>query len=85
MFGTRLGGQRTYRYEFDTAAQNIVTAVNRSGHLVGDTVLERVRRGKPFWVRIEELGCVVVEIGVNQHRNAWRVVRFGTRLLFSRC
>jgi cell division protein FtsA len=47
-----------------TAAENIVTAVNRSGLLVGDTVLEPIAAGEAVLVDDErELGTVLVDIG----------------------
>src|SRR5207247_9505889 len=47
-----------------TAEQNIVTAVNRSGLLVGDTVLEQIAAGEAVLSADEkELGTVLVDIG----------------------
>src|SRR5256886_986757 len=47
-----------------TAAQNIVTAVNRSGLLVGDTVLEPIAVAEAVLTEDEkELGAVLVDIG----------------------
>src|SRR5262249_3039967 len=47
-----------------TAAQNIITAVNRSGLLVGDTVLEPIAVGEAILGDDEkELGSVLVDIG----------------------
>src|SRR5207237_3927821 len=45
MVGTRLEVNVHIVTSSTTAAQNIVTAVNRSGLLVGDTVLESIVRG----------------------------------------
>jgi cell division protein FtsA len=47
-----------------TAAQNIITAVNRSGLLVGDTVLEPIAVAEAILSEDEkELGSVLVDIG----------------------
>ncbi|HEX5000183.1 MAG TPA: cell division protein FtsA [Terriglobia bacterium] len=47
-----------------TAAENIVTAVNRSGLLVGDTVLDPIAAGEAVLGDDErELGVVLVDIG----------------------
>ena len=47
-----------------TAAQNIVTAVNRSGLEVADTVLEPIAAGEATLSEDEkELGCVLLDIG----------------------
>src|SRR5215813_10574906 len=47
-----------------TAAQNTITAVNRSGLLVGDTVLEPIAVGEAILSDDEkDLGCVLVDIG----------------------
>jgi len=62
-----------------TAAQNIVTAVNRAGLLVGDTVLEPIAAGEAVLTDDErELGTVLVDIGAGKtsvaiyHRGAVR-------------
>jgi cell division protein FtsA len=47
-----------------TAAENIVTAVNRSGLLVGDTVLEPIAAGEAVLNDDErELGVVLIDVG----------------------
>jgi cell division protein FtsA len=47
-----------------TAAQNIVTAVNRSGLEVADTVLEPIAGGDAVLSDDEkELGCILIDIG----------------------
>src|SRR5262245_24602633 len=47
-----------------TAAQNVITAVNRSGLLVGDAVLEPIAVGEALLSEDEkELGSVLVDIG----------------------
>src|SRR4029079_15343425 len=64
MVGTRLEVNVHIVTSSTTAAQNIVTAVNRSGHLVGDTVLEPIAVGEAILGEDEkELGCVLVDIG----------------------
>src|SRR5436309_11487991 len=64
MVGTRLEVNVHIVTSSTTAAQNIVTAVNRSGLLVGDTVLESIAAGEAILADDEkELGCVLVDIG----------------------
>lgn len=64
MVGTRLEVNVHIVTSSTTAAQNIVTAVNRSGLLVGDTVLEPIAVGEAILTDDEkELGCVLVDIG----------------------
>ncbi len=64
MVGTRLEVNVHIVTSSTTAAQNIVTAVNRSGLLVGDTVLESIAAGEAILTDDEkELGCVLVDIG----------------------
>jgi cell division protein FtsA len=64
MIGTRLEVNVHIVTSSTTAAQNIVTAVNRSGLLVGDTVLEPIAVGEAILTGDEkELGCVLVDIG----------------------
>src|SRR5438067_3065615 len=64
MVGTRLEVNVHIVTSSTTAAQNIVTAVNRSGLLVGDTVLESVAVGEAILTDDEkELGCVLADIG----------------------
>src|SRR5206468_5218136 len=64
MFGTRLEANVHIVTSSTTAAQNVVTAVNRSGLLVGDTVLEPIAVGEAILTEDEkELGCVLVDIG----------------------
>src|SRR5947207_9335932 len=64
MVGTRLEVNVHIVTSSTTAAQNIVTAVNRSGLLVGDTVLESIAAGEAILSEDEkELGCVLVDIG----------------------
>ena len=64
MFGTRLEVNVHIVTSSTTAAQNTVTAVNRSGHFVGDTVLEPIAVGEAILGEDEkELGCVLVDIG----------------------
>src|SRR2546425_12781783 len=64
MVGTRLEVNVHIITSSTTAAQNIVTAVNRSGLLVGDTVLESIAVGQAILTEDEkELGCVLVDIG----------------------
>lgn len=64
MIGTRLEVNVHIVTSSTTAAQNIVTAVNRSGLLVGDTVLEPIAAGEAILTEDEkELGSVLVDIG----------------------
>jgi cell division protein FtsA len=64
MVGTRLEVNVHIVTSSTTAAQNVVTAVNRSGHLVGDTVLEPIAVGEAILTEDEkEFGCVLVDIG----------------------
>src|SRR5437870_3102194 len=64
MVGTRLEVNVHIVTSSTTAAQNIVTAVNRSGLLAGDTVLESIAAGEAILSDDEkELGCVLVDIG----------------------
>src|SRR5437016_5507172 len=64
MFRTRLEANVHIVTSSTTAAQNVVTAVNRSGLLVGDTVLEPIAIGEAILTEDEkELGCVLVDIG----------------------
>ena len=64
MVGTRLEVNVHIVTSSTTAAQNIVTAVNRSGLLVGDTVLEPIAVGEAVLSEDEkELGVVLVDIG----------------------
>jgi cell division protein FtsA len=64
MVGTRLEVNAHIVTSSTTAAQNIVTAVNRSGLLVGDTILEPIAVGEAILSEDEkELGSVLVEIG----------------------
>jgi cell division protein FtsA len=64
MVGTRLEVNVHIVTSSTTAAQNIVTAVNRSGLLAGDTVLESIAAGEAILTEDEkELGCVLVDIG----------------------
>src|SRR5438067_11577587 len=64
MIGTRLEVNVHIVTSSTTAAQNIVTAVNRSGLLVGDTVPEPIAAGEAILTDDEkELGCVLVDIG----------------------
>ncbi|HYR86196.1 MAG TPA: cell division protein FtsA [Terriglobia bacterium] len=64
MFGTRLEVSVHIVTSSTTAAQNIITAVNRSGLLVGDTVLEPIAAGEAILTEDEkELGSVLVDIG----------------------
>src|SRR5438876_4536109 len=67
MVGTRLEVNVHIVTSSTTAAQNIVTAVNRSGLLVGDTVLEPIAVGEAILSEDEkELGSVLVDIGVGK-------------------
>jgi cell division protein FtsA len=64
MIGTRLEVNVHIVTSSTTAAQNIVTAVNRSGLLVGDTVLEPIAVAEAVLTEDEkELGAVLVDIG----------------------
>jgi cell division protein FtsA len=64
MIGTRLEVNVHIVTSSTTAAQNIITAVNRSGHLVADTVLEPIAVGEAILSEDEkELGSVLVDIG----------------------
>src|SRR5947207_6631740 len=64
MVGTRLEVNVHIVTSSTTAAQNIITAVNRSGLLVGDTVLEPIAVGEAILSEDEkELGSVLVDIG----------------------
>src|SRR5215470_12470843 len=93
MVGTRLEVNVHIVTSSTTAAQNIITAVNRSGLLVGDTVLEPIAVGEAILSEDEkELGSVLVEIGGGKtniaiyHRGAVRhtvVVPLGGELFTS--
>ncbi len=64
MVGTRLEVNVHIVTSSVTAAQNIVTAVNRCGLEVADTVLEPIAAGEATLSEDEkELGCVLVDIG----------------------
>ena len=64
MVGTRLEVNVHIVTSSVTAAQNIVTAVNRSGLEVADTVLEPIAGGEAVLSDDEkELGCVLIDIG----------------------
>jgi cell division protein FtsA len=64
MIGTRLEVNVHIVTSSTTAAQNIVTAVNRSGLLVGDTILEPIAAGEAVLTEDDkELGAVLVDIG----------------------
>jgi cell division protein FtsA len=64
MVGTRLEVNVHIVTGSTTAAQNIVTAVNRSGLLVGDTVLEPIAAGEAILNEDErELGAILVDVG----------------------
>lgn len=64
MMGTRLEVNVHIVTSSVTAAQNIVTAVHRSGLEVADTVLEPIAAGETTLTDDErELGCVLVDIG----------------------
>lgn len=64
MVGTRLEVNVHIVTSSVTAAQNIVTAVNRSGLEVADTVLEPIAAGEATLSEDEkELGCVLLDIG----------------------
>jgi len=93
MFGTRLEVNVHIVTSSTTAAQNTVTAVNRSGHYVDDTVLEPIAAAEAILGEDEkELGCVLVDIGGGKtnvaiyHRGAVRhtvVVPVGAELFTS--
>src|SRR5262249_56134958 len=62
--GTRLEANVHIVTSSTTAAQNIVTAVNRSGLFASDTVLEPIAVGEAILTEDEkELGSVLVDIG----------------------
>jgi len=64
MVGTRLEVNVHIVTSSTTAAQNIVTAVNRSGLLVADTVLEPIAAGEAILSEDDkELGVVLVDVG----------------------
>jgi cell division protein FtsA len=64
MVGTRLEVNVHIVTSSTTAAQNTITAVNRSGLLVDDTVLEPIAVGEAILSDDEkDLGCVLVDIG----------------------
>jgi cell division protein FtsA len=64
MVGTRLEVNVHIVTSSVTASQNIVTAVNRSGLEVADTVLEPIAAGEATMTDDErELGCILVDIG----------------------
>ena len=64
MVGTRLEVNVHIVTSSTTAAQNTITAVNRSGLLVGDTVLEPIAVGEAILTDDDrELGSVLVDIG----------------------
>src|SRR5262245_6892431 len=64
MVGTRLEVNVHIVTSSTTAAQNIVTAMNRSGLLAGDTVLESIAVGEAILSEDEkDLGSVLVDIG----------------------
>lgn len=64
MMGTRLEVNVHIVTSSVTAAQNIVTAVNRSGIEVADTVLEPIAAGEATLSNDErELGCVLLDLG----------------------
>jgi cell division protein FtsA len=64
MVGTRLEVNVHIVTSSTTAAQNTITAVNRSGLLVGDTVLEPIAAGEAILTEDEkELGAVLIDIG----------------------
>lgn len=64
MMGTRLEVNVHIVTSSVTAAQNIITAVHRSGLEVADTVLEPIAAGETTLTDDErELGCVLVDIG----------------------
>jgi cell division protein FtsA len=90
MVGTRLEVNVHIVTSSTTAAQNVITAVNRSGLMVGDTVLEPIAVGEAILSRDEkELGSVLVDVGGGKtnvalyHHGAVRhtvVVPFGAAL-----
>ncbi len=64
MVGTRLEVNVHIVTSSVNAAQNIVTAVHRSGLKVADTVLEPIAAGEATVTEDErELGCVLIDIG----------------------
>src|SRR3954462_3994695 len=64
MVGTRLEVNVHIVTSSTTAAQNVITAVNRSGLLVADTVLEPIAVAEAILSEDEkELGAVLVDIG----------------------
>src|SRR5262252_5939289 len=93
MIGTRLEVNVHIVTSSTTAAQSTITVVNRSGLLVGDTVLEPIAVGEAILTEDEkELGCVLVDIGGGKtnvaiyHRGAVRhtvVVPLGGELFTS--
>jgi cell division protein FtsA len=93
MFGTRLEVNVHIVTSSTTAAQNVITSVNRSGLLVSDTVLEPIAVGEAILTEDEkELGSVLVDIGGGKtniaiyHRGAIRhtvVVPLGGELFTS--
>src|SRR4051812_26789704 len=93
MVGTRLEVNVHIVTSSTTAAQNIVTALNRSGLLVSDTILEPIAVAEATLSEDEkELGCVLVDIGGGKtniaiyHRGAVRhtaVVPLGGELFSS--
>src|SRR5262249_17281083 len=71
MIGTRLEVNVHIVTSSTTAAQNIVTAVNRSGLLVGDTILEPIAAGEAVLTEDDkELGAVRVDSGGGKHNIA---------------
>src|SRR5437762_13576864 len=61
MIGTRLEANVHIVTSSTTAAQNIITAVNRSDLLAGDTVLESIAAGEAILTEDDkELGCASV-------------------------
>jgi cell division protein FtsA len=67
MVGTRLEVNVHIVTSSTTAAQNVVTAVNRSGLLVGDTVLEPIAVGESILSDDEkELGTVLIDVGAGK-------------------
>src|SRR5678815_4265807 len=93
MIGTRLEVNVHIVTSSTTAAQNVITAVNRSGLLVGDTVLEPIAVAEAILTDDDkELGSVLVDIGGGKtnvaiyHRGAVRhtvVVPLGGELFTS--
>jgi cell division protein FtsA len=64
MVGTRLEVNVHIVTSSTTAAQNIITAVNRSGLLVGDTVLEQIAAAEAVLTEDDkELGAILVDVG----------------------